>query len=183
METVAENSEHFTLRQIERAKQARALHQLIGTLSIRDLKAVIQMNCIANNPVTVEDINVAEKIFGPDIGVLKGKSTRTKPLPVVRNHVKIPAEIINNHADVDLCMDTLKINGLPFLATVSKKSCIAPLSGYQRNKANLTGVHFPTLCESTAVLDLTSKEFIATTNINPLWIQSTMILTLTWSMH
>jgi hypothetical protein len=31
------------------------------------------MNAIKNLPVTIEYINLVEKIFGPDIGALKGK--------------------------------------------------------------------------------------------------------------
>ena len=40
------------------------------------------MNTIKNCPVTVEDVSIAEKIFGPDVSSLKGKSTRRKPKPV-----------------------------------------------------------------------------------------------------
>ena len=82
---------------------------------------MIRMNAIANNPVTVDDIKIAEAIFGPDVGSLKGKTTRQKPTPVVNNYIKISKSLIATHANVELCMDTLKINGLPFLGTVSKK--------------------------------------------------------------
>jgi hypothetical protein len=39
---------------------------------INDLKAIIWMNLIKNNPVTTEDIKITKKIFGPDIPSLKG---------------------------------------------------------------------------------------------------------------
>ena len=47
------------------------------------------MNAIANNPVTTDDINLAEKIFGRDIGAIKGKTTRRKPVPVVDDYIDI----------------------------------------------------------------------------------------------
>jgi hypothetical protein len=38
------------------------------------------MNIITNNPVTTDDIKIAEKMFGPDIGAIKGKTTSCKPI-------------------------------------------------------------------------------------------------------
>ena len=77
LNTAAENAQFCTAKQLERAKVARKLFQRIGTPSIRDFKGVVRMNMIGNNPVTVEDINIAEKVYGKDIGALKGKTTRT----------------------------------------------------------------------------------------------------------
>jgi hypothetical protein len=78
------------------------------------------MNAINNLPVTIEDINLAEKMFGPDIGALKGKTTRSNPSPVVSDYIELPTELIDNHHNVILCMDTIKINGLYFLTTISR---------------------------------------------------------------
>ncbi len=78
------------------------------------------MNTITNNPVTTDDIIVAEKIFGPDIGALKGKTTRRKPAPVVNDYIEIPKELIATQREVTLCMDGMKVNGISFLTTVSR---------------------------------------------------------------
>jgi hypothetical protein len=40
---------------------------LLVHLSVQDLKDVLRMNLISNNPITTEDIEMAELIFGPDI--------------------------------------------------------------------------------------------------------------------
>ena len=77
------------------------------------------MNAINNNPVTMEDIALAEAIFGSDIGSLKGKTTRQKPMPVVNNQVEIPRELIAAQKHVTLYMDTMNVNGLSFLTTIS----------------------------------------------------------------
>ena len=57
----------------------RALHALelqitVGCSSTQDFK-LIQQKYIPNCPVTPMDIKVANTIFGPDIGSLKGKMT------------------------------------------------------------------------------------------------------------
>ena len=65
----------YTPREVDRAKKARDLLAALGTPSIADLKSAIAMNAIAGLPVTTKDVDLAEKIFGPDLGTLKGKTT------------------------------------------------------------------------------------------------------------
>jgi hypothetical protein len=50
------------------------------------------MNAIKNNPVTTEDVNIAEKIFGPDVATLKGKTTHHAPIPIIEDRIEIPRE-------------------------------------------------------------------------------------------
>ncbi|KAI2501792.1 Reverse transcriptase (RNA-dependent DNA polymerase) [Fragilaria crotonensis] len=120
LNTIEENKTFYTQRQFDKAKRARDLYHALGTPSIKDFKAMLRMNTITNNPVTTEDIIVAEKIFGPDIGALKGKTTRRKPAPVVNDYVEIPKELIAAQREVTLNMDGMKVNGLSFLTTVSQ---------------------------------------------------------------
>ena len=70
-----------TPREIKNAKKARDLLAAVGFPTIADLKTAIATNAIANLKVTTRDVDLAEKIFGPDLGTLKGKTTRRKPLP------------------------------------------------------------------------------------------------------
>jgi hypothetical protein len=74
--TVAENRHGYTLRQFERAKEARRLDHIVGTPTVNNFKPLLRINAIQNCPVRVEDVNISKKIFGPDISSLKGKSTR-----------------------------------------------------------------------------------------------------------
>ena len=74
----------------------------LGSPSVQDLKAAIRMNAIANNPVTTEDVNIAEAIYGVDLGTLKGKTVKTTPKGVRKNHIEIlwppqPARIPPNN--------------------------------------------------------------------------------------
>jgi hypothetical protein len=108
--TVAENRKGYTLRQFERAKEARKLYHIVGTPTMNNFKSLLWMNVIQNCPVTVEDVNISEKRFGPDMSSLKGKSTRRKPKPVRSDLIEIPSEIITKHHDIDLCMDAMYVS-------------------------------------------------------------------------
>ena len=70
--------------------------------------------------MTVEDVNISEKIFGPDMGTLKGKTTRRKPKPVKTDTVEIPPEIKEKHSAVTLCMDLMYVNGMPMFTSIDK---------------------------------------------------------------
>jgi hypothetical protein len=48
----------------------------MGCPTVENLKNIIRMNAIRNCPVTIRDVEIAEEIFGPDIGALKGKTTQ-----------------------------------------------------------------------------------------------------------
>ncbi len=84
-----------------------------------NLKGVIRMNMIRDNPVTTKDVDLAEQVFGPDIGTIKGKTTRRKPIPVSDHHIKIPEEMVSLHQHVTLAIDGITINSLKCLFTMS----------------------------------------------------------------
>ena len=78
---------------------------------------------IKNCPVTEEDVVIAEKVFGKDISALKGKSTRTKPVPVKTDVVAIPKALKQQHRKVELCADIMFAQNIPFLTTISRRLC------------------------------------------------------------
>jgi transcriptional regulator of NAD metabolism len=61
---------------------------------------VIRSNQIKDCPVTVQDVDVAHKIWGKDNASLKGKTTRSKTNPVARDYVKAPKELLQLHKEV-----------------------------------------------------------------------------------
>jgi hypothetical protein len=54
------------------------------------LKMILQLNMIKDCTVVQQDVDLAEKIFGKDIAVLKGKTTRSAPKEVIHDTVEIP---------------------------------------------------------------------------------------------
>jgi len=115
-----ENSQQYTKRQVAKAKEARNLYQMIGYPSINDFKNAIKYGYIQDCPITVEDINIAEDIFGKDIYALKGKTVRRAPYRVEIDHIRVPPEILKSQKNVIIGFDFLFINGQVFFVTVSR---------------------------------------------------------------
>ena len=120
LETVKNNASGYSSRELHRARRARELYHILSTPSLDSFKSIIKSNMIRNCPVTIQDINLADRIFGPSISALKGKSTRTTPKAVVDDTIELPPEIAYIDRSVELCMDTMFINGLPMLTTIDK---------------------------------------------------------------
>ena len=85
--TLSENRKGYTDRQYDREKTAWKLYRIIGMPTVENFKMLLCMNAIQNCPVMVEDVKIAERIFGPDMSSLKSKSMRRKPKPVRKDLV------------------------------------------------------------------------------------------------
>jgi hypothetical protein len=88
---------------------------------VKDFKWVIQSNQIKDCPVTVQDINVARNIWGKNTAALKSKTTQSKLIPVARDYVKVPMELMKLHKEVFL---TTYI----FLLTLSREICFTSVN-------------------------------------------------------
>jgi hypothetical protein len=93
----------------------------ISYSSWKDFKWIIRSNQIKDCPVTVEHVDTALKIWGKNVMVLKGKTTRTKPDPVARDFVKVPMELLKLHKEVYITADLFFVNKIPFFLTLSCK--------------------------------------------------------------
>lgn len=114
--TVKEYCKGYTQRQFEDAKRARKLYHILGCPTVENFNHIIRQNIIKNCPVTIDDV----KIFGPDIGALKGKTTRSRPAHVNDDIVEIPPEIATQHHDLTFCIDIMYVNGMPMLTGIDR---------------------------------------------------------------
>ena len=118
--TVSENEEGYSQDEVNRAKLARTILSKIGRPSTKDYIHILKNNLLPNVTINADDVRRAEKIYGPDLGSLKGKTTRKKS-PFVDTAFIVPPRIEEQHKDITLTIDVLHVNGVPFLVTTSRK--------------------------------------------------------------
>ena len=87
------------------------------------LKNAIESHHIKDCPVTVEDTEISEKMFGPDIHALKGKTVHKTPFAVTINAIEMPKETLNLHKDAALGIDFMCANGLCLFVVVRRWHC------------------------------------------------------------
>jgi hypothetical protein len=120
--TVAAQKAMFSRREIKAADVARELYRKIGRPAETEFQRILKQHLIMNCPVTPEDATRAQLIYGPDIAVIKGKTTRSAAAPRAATFVAtpIPPPILEHHRNVTLCADFFFVQGLPFFHTISR---------------------------------------------------------------
>jgi hypothetical protein len=71
-------------------------------------------------PTVPFDVLAAEDIFGPDLGTLKGKTTRRRPHKVRPTLVPIPPQTLTRYRSVTICVDVMFVNRIAFVVTISR---------------------------------------------------------------
>ena len=118
--TVTENKQKYSQNDVKRADQVRALQKVIGHPTAKQLSYLLDDHLIPNSPFTSHDVRRAEQIYGPDLGNLKGKTTRRNPPIVDQIMQQCPDTIIEQYGNVMLSTDVMHVNGIPFFVTRSR---------------------------------------------------------------
>jgi hypothetical protein len=106
---------NFTKREIEAAEEARRLYVIMGRPSQKVFEEMMSSGKFINNTVTIQDYRNALEMFGQDLGVLKGKTVRTKP-----EHIAIDVAPKPQPKNIVLSVDLMYFTSLSFLITVSR---------------------------------------------------------------
>ena len=120
LNTETENCEGFTHREYKGSDAASCALKLVGYLPERKISIMVSSNMKTNSTVTSHKIQNSNKIFGPDIPSMKGKSFRRRPKSAVRDYVEILEEILRMKTDLEVLVDVIFVNKLPFLVSTSK---------------------------------------------------------------
>ena len=76
VQTIEENAKFLTLKEIAQVNVAKWLLHVLGYPLVVNLKTIIKMNVIQDNPVTKSNVKLMEHLFGPNIPTIKGKTLR-----------------------------------------------------------------------------------------------------------
>ena len=94
--TIRNNFDGFSRKQVEGATAARRLTGMVATQSPRDFEGMIRLNTMLKDiPITNDDIKNAHTIFGTDLATIRGKTVRCRPKRIIMDDVNIPRLLVD----------------------------------------------------------------------------------------
>jgi hypothetical protein len=116
--TVEERKQEYTKREYRNAVLARKVQNIIMFPGVREYTKIADSKLIANCPIGRVDIMVAERIFGTNLGALKGKTVYHSGVPVSGRIEGVLPTILERYQKVILSIDIIFVNKIPMLLTV-----------------------------------------------------------------
>ena len=130
--TIKENEKVYSKAKMGR-ERAMNLPYLLGMLTPNDLKNMIRMNLIKNNPVTIKDVDIVFGIYRSQTPSLKSKTVKKKQGITINNKIQLPHELISTNKNTVLAIDTITVNRCHFVVTISLDIFIAARTIYEQN--------------------------------------------------
>ncbi|KAL7532447.1 hypothetical protein ACHAXR_004632, partial [Thalassiosira sp. AJA248-18] len=121
LQSVQDNMEGFTKKEVTRAIHARDAQAAMGYVNDDALKTEVSRKILSSSDISHNDISNAKKIFGSKSHyILRGKGKRTKPSRVEPIYASIPATIVEKCKNLTLVGDVMFVCGLPFFVSLSR---------------------------------------------------------------
>ena len=121
LQTVRDNMEGFTKREVRDAILARRTQAMVGHPSDSDFAEMVSRTVLDDCPVKPPAVSNAIAIFDRDRATIPGKTVRRKSERVETEYLSIPDAFYWLHHFVTLTDDVMFINEVPFLTTQSRK--------------------------------------------------------------
>ena len=122
--TVESNKLKYSKREIKRADAARDLQWKLGLPSTKDLIKLLLHGKLHGTETLPQDVRVAEDIYGPILGNVRGKTTTQKPHVPQQEEILVPQQVHQS-----LYADLMWIDKEPFFISVSKPLEYVQVSG------------------------------------------------------
>ena len=119
VQTVRENMDYYTKRELQKANAARTFQNIIMRPSSKFLADTI-IKHMRNCPVSRRDIAVAEDVYGPNLGSVKGKTPAKAVKHVVGSTDPVPPDILARHGQISIATDIMYVNKVKFLVSYSR---------------------------------------------------------------
>jgi hypothetical protein len=119
VQTVQENFEVYTKREILQAKEAYQAQAMIRSQIEKYYKGMVSRNIIKNCPINNK--SNAQNIFGPDLASVQQKMVRRTPAPVVADYAAVPRSMVEANLIVILAAEVFFVDGTAFLLMVSRR--------------------------------------------------------------
>jgi hypothetical protein len=120
IQTVRGNMEGYTQREVEDTRTAREAQAVLGHPTDRNFLGMVRSGMILYCPVTPSAVQNANRIFGPDLSGVRGRTVRRPPESVTTNYVQIPRALLEQHQRVTLAVDVMFVKGVPFLVSMAR---------------------------------------------------------------
>ena len=95
---------------------------------------LIHSKQINNSTVIVQDVDVAQKLWGKNIAALKSKTTHINPNLVARYQFNIPALLMNLHKEAFPSCEIFSVNKISFFLKLIRKIYLTAVN-YLENHA------------------------------------------------
>jgi hypothetical protein len=114
-DTVAARQAEFSERELQGADRAIHLIRAYSFMSPGQLITLLAAGKLPNTDVTVQDVVRGNYIYGPDLGLLKGKAVARKP-PIIEKQLSYDSIYIDR--DLEMHCDLLFINHEPYFLSL-----------------------------------------------------------------
>ena len=131
---MAESQGNYSHTQFEQANATQKLCHVIGALNVKNFKGMLRSNQMRICPVTEKDTDLAEKIFGPDVTALKGKSVHATPNHRIDNTIAAPKILVRMHSNIHMCINIMVVNRIGFLTSIGCQMCYQKTVYLEDNK-------------------------------------------------
>ena len=119
--TVEGEKSKFSALDCTRATRVRHLQNCLGFPSDADLAKALEYGVIGPTPFSRRDIRIANKIYGPNVHAMKGKTTSKKSkLPKEDEMRDLPDSICEDYSQIHLGVDVFHVNGIMFMIGISR---------------------------------------------------------------